>query len=53
MLRGTIVSVSEENDKNLISFIANTVETVRDQMVTKEESLPSGNRWRRRKTSLR
>lgn len=37
MLRATIFSVSGENDKNLISFIASTVETMRDQMVTKEE----------------
>jgi hypothetical protein len=37
MLRGTIVSVSEENDKNLISFIASTVETMRDQMATKAD----------------
>jgi hypothetical protein len=43
MLRATITSVSE-NDKNLISFIATTVETLRDQfevmrdqMVTKED----------------
>lgn len=31
MLRATITSVSE-NDKNLINFIATTVETVRDQL---------------------
>jgi hypothetical protein len=31
MLRDTITSVSE-NDKNLINFIASTVETVRDQV---------------------
>lgn len=31
MLRATIISVSE-NDKNLINFIATTVETVRDQV---------------------
>ena len=44
MLRATIVSVSEENNKNLINFIATTVETLRDQfevmrnqMVTKED----------------
>lgn len=37
MLRDTIVSVSGENDKNLINFIASTVETMRDQMVTKED----------------
>jgi len=43
MLRATITSVSE-NDKNLINFIATTVETLRDQfevmrdqMVTKED----------------
>lgn len=33
MLRATITSVSE-NDNNLISFIATTVETLRDQMET-------------------
>jgi uncharacterized protein (DUF3084 family) len=44
MLRATIVSVSGENDKNLINFIASTVETLRDQievmrtqMVTKDD----------------
>lgn len=37
MLRATIVSVSGENDKNLINFIASTVEAVRDQMVTKAD----------------
>ena len=35
MLRATIVSVSGENDKNLLNFIASTVETMRDQMATK------------------
>lgn len=33
MLRATITSVSE-NDKNLINFIATTVETLRDQVET-------------------
>ncbi|MGI9069407.1 MAG: hypothetical protein ACR2HX_23765 [Pyrinomonadaceae bacterium] len=37
MLRATIVSVSGENDKNLISFIASTVEAMRDQMATKAD----------------
>ncbi len=37
MLRATIVSVSGENDKNLINFIATTVETLRDQMATKAD----------------
>lgn len=37
MLRATIVSVSGENDKNLLNFIASTVETMRDQMATKAD----------------
>jgi hypothetical protein len=37
MLRATIVSVSGENDKNLINFIASTVEAMRDQMATKAD----------------
>jgi hypothetical protein len=37
MLRATIVSVSGENDKNLLNFIASTVETIRDQMATKAD----------------
>jgi hypothetical protein len=37
MLRATIVSVSGENDKNLINFIASTVESMRDQMATKAD----------------
>jgi hypothetical protein len=37
MLRATIVPVSGENDKNLIKFIASTVETIWDQMATKDD----------------
>jgi hypothetical protein len=37
MLRATIVSVSGENDKNLINFIASTVEAMREQMATKAD----------------
>lgn len=37
MLRATIVSVSGENDQNLIKFIASTVEAMRDQMATKAD----------------
>jgi hypothetical protein len=37
MLRATIVSVSGENDRNLINFIASTVEAMRDQMATKAD----------------
>lgn len=37
MLSTTIDSMSEEKDKNLINFIATTVETMRDQMATKDD----------------
>lgn len=37
MLRATIVSVSGENDQNLIKFIASTVEAMRNQMATKAD----------------
>lgn len=37
MLRNTIVPVNGENEKNLISFIASTVEAMRDQMATKAD----------------
>ncbi len=37
MLRARIVSVSGESEKNLINFIASTVETMRDQMATKAD----------------
>lgn len=39
MLRATIVSVSEENNKNLINFIATTVETLRDQVETMRDEM--------------
>jgi len=37
MLSATIISVSGENDKNLLNFIASTVEAMRDQMATKAD----------------
>jgi hypothetical protein len=37
MFRNTISSMGEEKDKNLIDFIAATVETMRDQMATKDD----------------
>lgn len=37
MLRATMGSVSGENDKNLLNFIASTVESMRDQMATKAD----------------